>query len=854
MMARHSLVHTLLLAAGVTGNLQQSAEAEIHRREACPAPAAGAPKMWWRAEVAHNGVTPYSTDSAYQYYRNMLSYGADDTGVNDSSKAFNDAVHAWQRAGNTVSTRPAYIYVPPGTYLIKEPIQLLVYTFLVGDAVNIPTLIADSSLNTEPVIHGYDLYQGENGATKNFYMAVRNFRINTSRISRHVQARGMEWSVSQSCSLVNVHVTMPVGSAHVGISMSYGGSASLMSDSILTGGAIGLQIASQQYLVKNLTFTSCATGIYIKWSHVTTVQNCHFLSCTTGIDAAREGSAGAISVIDSIFDQAGVGVLVYAPSSGSTQSSVSLVMDGVEFRGANLAKATDGRVLRGGSVPQGQSWVLGNTEPDGYQGGAMYVAPRARALVDRGKYFVKALPQYEEWDVGMVVNVKEDPEFRVWGDNLHNDGPSINAILRKHAGCKLIFLPQGVYQTLETIYVPPGSRLVGEVFSTITALGDHFTNPASPQPIVQVGRPGESGAAQLSDILISVGDVLPGAILLQINMALPSPGSVSLFNVVLRVGGSADTPINTKCSSPSTPPSTCKAAFALLHLAPSSSAYLEGIWGWVADHGLDTFLDPSTPPQNIAVGRGALIQSTSPVWMLGTSFEHCVLYQYSLHNASNVYMALQQTESPYWQGAGTLSSAPSPWVPNAAHGDPTFEHCLPDDAHCRRAWAMSISHSDNITVHGSALWTFFNGMRDGLLADANCMATGGICQTSLVGISDAASTYLYGLATRAVENMVWDAGNGGGNGTVVKQDGKKGGWGGVVVAYLRDVEARREEEEEEGKDRGDGDDGGEMDDENGGEGEGGEEDVKENGGGRERVRTGWGLLVGGLVMGVVDLL
>ncbi|KAK4449157.1 glucan 1,3-beta-glucosidase [Podospora aff. communis PSN243] len=747
MRIRRSVAWTLLLAAGVTGNPQQRPRPVARQREACRSPALGAPKTWWRAEVAHNGVTPYSTDSTYPYYRNVLSYGTDNTGVNDSSEAFNEAVHAWQRAGNTVTTRPAYIYVPLGTYLIKKPIQLLVYTFLIGDAVNIPTLTADPSLSTEPVIHGYDPFQGENGPTKNFYMAVRNFRIDTSRISRDAQARGIEWSVSQSCSLVNVHVSMPVGSGHVGISMSYGGSALLMSDSTVTGGAVGLQVASQQYLVKNLTFTSCATGIYLKWSHVTTIQGCQFLSCTTGIDASREGSAGTISVVDSTFasEQAGAGLLVYAPSPGPTQSSVSLVLDGVEFRGANLVKAADGRVLRGGSVPRGQVWVLGNTEPDGYQGGAMYVAPRPRALLERGRYFTKTIPQYEDWDASMVVNVKEDPEFEVWGDNLHNDGPSINAILRKHAGCKLIFFPQGIYQTLETIYIPPGSRLVGEVFSTITALGAHFSNPSSPQPIVQIGLPGESGTAQLSDMLISVGSILPGAILLQINLASPSPGSVALWNVVLRVGGSADTLVTTKCSPPSTPPSACKAAFALLHLTKSASAYLEGIWGWVADHGLDTTLNPSTNPQNIAVGRGALVESTSPVWMLGTSFEHCVLYQYALRNASNVYFALQQTETPYWQGVNTLASAPEPWEVNPTYGDPNFEHCDADDAHCRRAWAAYVAHSDNITVHGSALWTFFNGMRDGMLADASCAETGGVCQRSAVGVVDAARMYWFGL-------------------------------------------------------------------------------------------------------------
>jgi len=57
-----------------------------------------------------------------------------------------------------------------------------------------------------------------------------------------------------------------------------------------------------------------------------------------------------------------------------------------------------------------------------------------------------------------------------------------------------------------------------------------------------------------------------------------------------------------------------------------------------------------------------LIQSTGPTWFVGTAFEHNVLYQYNLHKAANVYIGLQQTESPYWQGQGTPQKAPMPWT------------------------------------------------------------------------------------------------------------------------------------------------------------------------------------------------
>jgi glucan 1,3-beta-glucosidase len=161
--------------------------------------------------------------------------------------------------------------------------------------------------------------------------------------------------------------------------------------------------------------------------------------------------------------------------------------------------------------------------------------------------------------------------------------------------------------------------------------------------------------AQISDILVEVSDVLEGAILAQVNMASTNPGDVAIWNSVLRVGGSAHSQVNYDCTSNDT--STCKAAFALLHVSPTASLYAENLWGWVADHSLE-----DGEAQNIAVGRGALIESTQPTWLVGTSFEHCTLYQYSLHDASNVYIGMQQTETPYWQGNDEVQRAPAPWT------------------------------------------------------------------------------------------------------------------------------------------------------------------------------------------------
>lgn len=161
--------------------------------------------------------------------------------------------------------------------------------------------------------------------------------------------------------------------------------------------------------------------------------------------------------------------------------------------------------------------------------------------------------------------------------------------------------------------------------------------------------------AQFTDLIFTVADVLQGAIILQVNMAGSSPGDVGFWNTGIRVGGSADSLVNSNCGNTNT--AYCKAAFAMLHVTSTASPYIENMWGWTADHSLD-----GGPAQNIAVGRGALIESTKGTWLVGTSFEHNVMYQYHLNKAQNVYIGMQQTENPYWQGIGNDQWAPGPWT------------------------------------------------------------------------------------------------------------------------------------------------------------------------------------------------
>lgn len=109
-----------------------------------------------------------------------------------------------------------------------------------------------------------------------------------------------------------------------------------------------------------------------------------------------------------------------------------------------------------------------------------------------------------------VVNVKNVPDLPVRGDGITDDTENINGILLQSVG-KVVYFPAGTYMVTNSIVIPPGSRIVGDAYaSAISALGPAFTNPDSPTAMVKLGEPGDVGVGQISDMLFTVAEVLPG--------------------------------------------------------------------------------------------------------------------------------------------------------------------------------------------------------------------------------------------------------------------------------------------------------------------------------------------------------
>ena len=171
------------------------------------------------------------------------------------------------------------------------------------------------------------------------------------------------------------------------------------------------------------------------------------------------------------------------------------------------------------------------------QSGTTYTTPRPASLLPGGKYLALAAPTYQEYDVSHFINVKQVADFPVYGDGSTDDTYNLNSIISTYAGSMILFLPQGVYVITNTLFFPAGSIAVGEARSKISASGSNFMNQNFPIPMVKVGNSEDTGVAQFSDMLFTVANVLPGCILVEVNVAGNSPGDVGFWNSHFRVEG-----------------------------------------------------------------------------------------------------------------------------------------------------------------------------------------------------------------------------------------------------------------------------------------------------------------------------
>ncbi|KAI1083796.1 glycoside hydrolase family 55 protein [Whalleya microplaca] len=738
---------------------------------------------YWYESIKHNGRPPVIRNgTSWPVFRNVKTmFGAKGDGVTDDTEAIQNAINAGngyaKRNTSSLGTtgQPAVVYLPKGIYVLENPIQFFVGMILMGDPTDPPTIKAAGNFSGDYMIYAKDPNQG---STTNFYIGMKNVIVDSTAFDKDRNLTLVDWSVSQACQLANVRFNMPYDSkGHIGVAMPEGGSALIMEDLYFHGGVIGISVNNQQYHFKSLTFDGCTTAISVQHLFMGHCQGCKFTLCGIGVDTSNttDGAEklGTFLITDSTVDN--TGALVNAAATNGSYGSV--ILENVQVADSVSSTVTvDGRIILSGSVLKGETWVLGNSylpksKSGVFKSGKILSTERAESLVDSsGSFHVLPPPTYKELGLNHFINVKDVPQFPVAGDGKADDTANLQAIINKYAGCKILFFPYGIYLVTDTLYFPPGSRVFGEAWSAISASGSRFINPAVPVPMVQVGKAGDVGVAQFSDMLFTVSDVLPGCKLLEVNMAAEKPGDVGFWNTHFRVGGADDSKVQVNCGpGVTTDPGQCKAAFMLAHFTPSSSAYVDNMWGWTADHDLDNAENPSTNPQYISVGRGVLIESTKPSWFIGFASEHNTLYEVNINKAENIFIGFQQSETPYWQGNNSTQNTPNPWSPVALDSDPDFSWCASDDAQCRMSVYQRISDSRNLSLYAGGFWTFFNDNE----------ACEGDCQNDAVRIDNSTDVYYFGIGVNNVANLVVKDGK-----ALVTSASNKGGWSANAAAYL----------------------------------------------------------------------
>lgn len=386
----------------------------------------------------------------------------------------------------------------------------------------------------------------------------------------------------------------------------------------ITGGLYGANVGNQQFTMRNLVISNAVTAISQIWDWGWTYQGLSITNCGTAISISNGGVGnqlvGSVNILDSTITN--TPVFVTTAWQSSTLSTGSLILENIALSNVPVAvKGASGTVLAGSAgsttiAAWGQGHKYTPSGPTNFQGS--FTPPtRPSALLASGstRYYTKSKPQYAASPVASFVSVRTSGAK---GDGSTDDTTAIQSALTSAAAAgKILFFDQGTYKVTRTLYVPPGSRIVGEAYSVIMASGSTFSSITKPIPVVQVGKSGDSGLVEWSDMIVSTQGSTPGAVLIEWNLA----GTVGsgMWDVHTRIGGFQGSQQQVaQCPTTAAVSAACEVAYMSMHItSAASNVYLENVWLWTADHDLES---PSNTQISIYSGRGLLIEGKN-IWL-----------------------------------------------------------------------------------------------------------------------------------------------------------------------------------------------------------------------------------------------
>ena len=319
------------------------------------------------------------------------------------------------------------------------------------------------------------------------------------------------------------------------------------------GGLFGAEWGNQQFTTRNLTFNNAVTAIRQIWDWGWTYKSITINNCSIGLDVSSVNSdtglqtIGSITFIDSSINDTPMGII---SAFGTTQppTAGSLIIENVAFTNVDMAVSLPDGTSVSGFPSSGTETVAGfgtghsyalvgpstTVGPTSFEGDIPgFNRPSSLLQVD-GKFYERSKPQYTAEPSEMFYSVRNAGAS---GDGVTDDTAALQHVIDLAAYLhKIVFFDFGVYKVTRTLRIPTGSKIVGEAFPIIMSSGRFFADVNSPQPVVQVGRPGDKGSVEWSDMVVSTQGSQAGAILIEINLESPSGSPSGLWDVHTRIG------------------------------------------------------------------------------------------------------------------------------------------------------------------------------------------------------------------------------------------------------------------------------------------------------------------------------